>query len=66
MSRNSLFLAGLLTMPFGATAQRGELGPGGNSHMIMQDKNNLQVADRILTWIGDRVNKPRKKQGGRT
>lgn len=27
-----------------------ELGPG-NSHMIMQDRNNLQVADLILDWI---------------
>jgi hypothetical protein len=23
----------------------------GNSHMLMQDKNNLQVADLILAWI---------------
>lgn len=42
------------------------LGVRGNSHMIMQDRNNLQVADRILTWISDRGKKPRKKQGGRT
>jgi pimeloyl-ACP methyl ester carboxylesterase len=28
------------------------LGIRGNSHMIMQDKNNLQIADLILTWIG--------------
>jgi hypothetical protein len=27
----------------------------GNSHMIMQDKNNLQVADLILQWIDERV-----------
>jgi pimeloyl-ACP methyl ester carboxylesterase len=26
-------------------------GIRGNSHMIMQDKNNLQIADLILTWI---------------
>lgn len=26
-------------------------GISGNSHMIMQDKNNLQVADLILDWI---------------
>ena len=31
----------------------------GNSHMIMQDKNNLQVADLILKWIGERVSKPK-------
>ena len=28
-----------------------ELGIRGNSHMIMQDKNNLQVADLIIGWI---------------
>ncbi len=31
----------------------------GNSHMIMQDKNNLQVADLILQWIGEKVSKPK-------
>ena len=31
--------------------------PRGNSHMIMQDKNHLQIADRILTWIDERVSK---------
>jgi pimeloyl-ACP methyl ester carboxylesterase len=29
----------------------------GNSHMIMQDKNNLQIADLILKWIDERVSK---------
>ena len=28
-----------------------ETGIHGNSHMIMQDKNNLQIADLILKWI---------------
>ena len=28
-----------------------ELGIHGNSHMIMQDKNNLQIADLIIQWI---------------
>jgi pimeloyl-ACP methyl ester carboxylesterase len=28
-----------------------ETGIRGNSHMIMQDKNNLQIADLILQWI---------------
>lgn len=28
-----------------------ETGIRGNSHMIMQDKNNQQIADRILQWI---------------
>jgi pimeloyl-ACP methyl ester carboxylesterase len=31
-----------------------ELGPG-NSHMIMQDKNNLEVADRMLDWLDRNV-----------
>jgi pimeloyl-ACP methyl ester carboxylesterase len=30
-------------------------GIRGNSHMIMQDKNNLQIADVILQWIETRV-----------
>lgn len=29
-----------------------ERGIHGNSHMIMQDRNNLQIADLILQWIG--------------
>jgi hypothetical protein len=28
-----------------------DLGIRGNSHMIMMDKNNLQIADLILRWI---------------
>jgi hypothetical protein len=35
-----------------------ERGIRGNSHMIMQDKNNLQIADFILQWITERVSKP--------
>jgi pimeloyl-ACP methyl ester carboxylesterase len=35
-------------------------GIRGNSHMIMQDRNHLQIADFILQWIGERVS----KQGG--
>ncbi len=34
-----------------------ENGIRGNSHMIMQDKNNLQIADLILKWIDERVSK---------
>jgi pimeloyl-ACP methyl ester carboxylesterase len=34
-----------------------ETGVRGNSHMIMQDKNNLQIADLILKWIDERVAK---------
>ncbi|HSB90825.1 MAG TPA: hypothetical protein VLD63_12460 [Anaerolineales bacterium] len=36
-------------------------GIRGNSHMIMQDKNNLQIADLILQWIDEHVS---KRQGG--
>jgi pimeloyl-ACP methyl ester carboxylesterase len=32
-------------------------GIRGNSHMIMQDKNNLQIADLILQWINEHVSK---------
>ena len=31
------------------------LGIYGNSHMLMMDKNNLQIADLILGWIGGHV-----------
>jgi hypothetical protein len=37
-------------------------GIRGNSHMIMQDKNNLQIADLILQWIDERVS---KRSGGK-
>jgi hypothetical protein len=30
-------------------------GIRGNSHMIMQDRNSLQIADLVLQWIGERV-----------
>jgi pimeloyl-ACP methyl ester carboxylesterase len=36
-----------------------ERGIRGNSHMIMQDKNHLQIADLILQWIAERVSKRR-------
>jgi len=32
-----------------------DLGLHGNSHMFMQDKNNLQVADVLLAWIAQHV-----------
>jgi hypothetical protein len=32
-----------------------KLGILGNSHMLMQDKNNVQLADLILSWIDDHV-----------
>jgi pimeloyl-ACP methyl ester carboxylesterase len=34
-----------------------EIGARGNSHMIMQDKNHLQIADLILKWMDERVSK---------
>jgi len=34
-----------------------KLGIKGNSHMLMQDENNLQLADLILTWIDQHVEK---------
>jgi pimeloyl-ACP methyl ester carboxylesterase len=34
-----------------------ERGIRGNSHMIMQDKNNLQIADLVLQWIDESVSK---------
>ena len=36
-------------------------GQFGNSHMLMQDKNNLQVADLILKWIDDHVEGKQKR-----
>ena len=32
-------------------------GIKGNSHMIMQDRNHLQIADLILMWIDTHVSK---------
>ena len=32
-----------------------KMGIRGNSHMLMQDKNNLQLADLILEWIDKHV-----------
>jgi pimeloyl-ACP methyl ester carboxylesterase len=32
-----------------------DLGIHGNSHMLMQDTNNLQIADIVLAWIRDHV-----------
>jgi len=36
-----------------------ETGVRGNSHMIMQDKNHLQIADLILQWIDEHVSRRR-------
>jgi hypothetical protein len=37
------------------------MGIKGNSHMMMQDKNNLQLADLILGWIDERVEGKKRK-----
>jgi len=34
-----------------------KMGIKGNSHMLMQDKNNLQLADLLLAWIDQHVEK---------
>lgn len=34
-----------------------DLGIRGNSHMLMQDKNNLKIADLLLKWIDNHVEK---------
>ena len=34
-----------------------DLGIFGNSHMMMLDKNNLQLADIIMKWIDENVGK---------
>jgi hypothetical protein len=39
-----------------------KLGVKGNSHMLMQDKNNLQLADMIMSWIDKHVD---AKKGAR-
>ncbi len=36
------------------------MGIKGNSHMLMQDKNNAQLADLILGWIDGHVEKKAK------
>jgi pimeloyl-ACP methyl ester carboxylesterase len=37
-----------------------KMGIKGNSHMLMQDKNNAQLADLILGWIDDHVEGKKK------
>jgi hypothetical protein len=32
-----------------------QLGIKGNSHMLMQDRNNLDLADLLITWIDNHV-----------
>jgi len=40
-----------------------KLGIKGNSHMLMQDKNNLRLADLILAWIDRRVEGKKPRPG---
>jgi multimeric flavodoxin WrbA len=32
-----------------------DLGIKGNSHMLMQDKNSLEIADWLLAWIDKHI-----------
>jgi hypothetical protein len=32
-----------------------DIGIKGNSHMVMEDKNNLEVADVLIKWIREHV-----------
>jgi pimeloyl-ACP methyl ester carboxylesterase len=36
-----------------------DVGFTGNTHMLMQEKNNLQIADWLIDWIRDNVEKPK-------
>jgi hypothetical protein len=38
-----------------------KMGIKGNSHMLMQDRNNLQLADLILNWIDGHVEKKKSR-----
>lgn len=40
-------------------------GIRGNSHMLMQDKNNLQIADLILKWIKESIGMGTAPESGR-
>ena len=37
------------------------LGIKGNSHMLMMDKNNIQIADLIMGWLGPAIEIAAKK-----
>jgi hypothetical protein len=34
-----------------------DVGMHGNTHMLMQDKNNLKVADWVIAWLGKHIEK---------
>ena len=38
-----------------------KMGIKGNSHMLMQDRNNIQLADLILDWIDGHVESQEKE-----
>ncbi len=38
------------------------VGFHGNSHMLMQDKNSLEIADWLLAWIDRNIERQRKEQ----
>jgi pimeloyl-ACP methyl ester carboxylesterase len=37
-----------------------KLGIRGNSHMLMQDKNNLQLADLIMRWVDEHIERKKR------
>ena len=37
-----------------------KMGIRGNSHMLMQDKNNLQLADLIIRWIDEHIERKKR------
>jgi hypothetical protein len=37
-----------------------EIGIHGNSHMLMQDRNSLQIADLLLSWINRKIEGTRR------
>ena len=39
------------------------LGIKGNSHMLMQDRNNLDLADLLLAWIDNHVESKQAQKG---
>jgi pimeloyl-ACP methyl ester carboxylesterase len=39
-----------------------KMGIKGNSHMLMQDRNNLQLADLIVTWIDSHIEVKKKSR----
>src|SRR5262245_27279919 len=41
-----------------------KMGIKGNSHMLMQDRNSLQLADLIVDWIDTHVEKKKSGAGG--